>query len=217
MKRQQHCILPLALCKYYMYSLDTLVSITSTLWVHYFWRAMLVDDGKAWPSSGPSLFPPLSLTLSLSLSVSHTLPLSPCLSFSPPRFTLWNIARGGPCWTITMQSNPNWDVSRKQHVCNYCLMTPLSSQNAQLDRQWGSTASAHWRERDREKDRGRDRGRQREAGRETGKEREREGGERQRGWFLQWMWSNGCTDSIQPRINWHFKWESQCKESYSRA
>lgn len=38
----------------------------------------------------------------------------------------WNIASSGPCWTITMQSNPNRDVCRKQHVCNYCLMRPLS-------------------------------------------------------------------------------------------
>lgn len=37
-----------------------------------------------------------------------------------------NIASSGPCWTITMQSNPNRDVCRKQHVCNYCLMRPLS-------------------------------------------------------------------------------------------
>lgn len=36
MKRSQHCIAPLALCKYYMFSLDMLVSITSTLWLHYF-------------------------------------------------------------------------------------------------------------------------------------------------------------------------------------
>ena len=37
-----------------------------------------------------------------------------------------NMASSGPCWTITMQSNPNRDVCRKQHVCNYCLMRPLS-------------------------------------------------------------------------------------------
>lgn len=37
-----------------------------------------------------------------------------------------NIASSGPCWTITMQSNPNRDVCRKQHVCNYCLMRLLS-------------------------------------------------------------------------------------------
>lgn len=36
MKRSQHCIAPLALCKYYMFSLDMLVGITSTLWLHYF-------------------------------------------------------------------------------------------------------------------------------------------------------------------------------------
>lgn len=41
MKRSQHCIAPLALCKYYMLSLDMLVSITSTLWLHYFWNAQL--------------------------------------------------------------------------------------------------------------------------------------------------------------------------------
>lgn len=23
------------------------------------------------------------------------------------------------------------------------------------------------------------------------------------------MWSNGRADSIEPRINWHFKWESE--------
>ena len=41
MKRSQHCIVPLALCKYYMFSLDVLVSITSTLWLHYFRNAQL--------------------------------------------------------------------------------------------------------------------------------------------------------------------------------
>lgn len=41
MKRSQHCVTPLALCKYYMFSLDMLVSITSTLWLHYFWNTQL--------------------------------------------------------------------------------------------------------------------------------------------------------------------------------
>lgn len=36
MKRSLHCVAPLALCKYYIFSLDMLVSITSTLWLHYF-------------------------------------------------------------------------------------------------------------------------------------------------------------------------------------
>lgn len=32
------------------------------------------------------------------------------------------------------------------------------------------------------------------------------------------MWSNGRADSIEPRINWHIKWESEelQKESYQK-
>lgn len=224
MKRAQYCIAPLTLCKYYMFSLDMLVSITSTLWLHYFWTLSFVNDCKAWPSSGThSLYLSLSVTvftfslflliysLSASFSFSHHLiffctesvylflchlfivflcllskhrlhpfrlslfclsvtlillpshvcilyfsiclststyyyfflfSLSPTLSSLPsplsffPMFlflspsttcaTEGNIMSSGPCWTITMQSNSNRDVCRKQHVCNYCLMRPLS-------------------------------------------------------------------------------------------
>lgn len=41
MKGSQPYIAPLELCKYYILSLDMLVSITSTLWLHYFWNTQL--------------------------------------------------------------------------------------------------------------------------------------------------------------------------------
>lgn len=67
--------------------------------------------------------PPPSLSLYASLSLFSMLIF---LSPSTTCVTEGNIASSGPCWTITMQSNPNRDVCRKQHVCNYCLMRPLS-------------------------------------------------------------------------------------------
>ncbi len=66
-----------------------------------------------------SLSQPLPSSLSLFSMFSFLSPSTTCV-------TEGNIASSGPCWTITMQSNPNRDVCRKQHVCNYCLMRPLS-------------------------------------------------------------------------------------------
>lgn len=66
--------------------------------------------------------------LDLSPLPCFSMPASPCF-YSTTNTTCvmeGNIASSGPCWTITMQSNPNRDVCRKQHVCNYCLMRPLS-------------------------------------------------------------------------------------------
>lgn len=63
MKRFQHCSAPLALCKYYTFPLDMLVSITSTSWLHYFWNPQLC----LW------LHWVLDLVLQIILSVFHSL------------------------------------------------------------------------------------------------------------------------------------------------
>lgn len=73
-----------------------------------------------------SLFSPPLLPPSLALSTPPFFSMFLFLSTSTTCATEGNIASSGPCWTITMQSNPNRDVCRKQHVCNYCLMRPLS-------------------------------------------------------------------------------------------
>lgn len=193
-----------------------------------------------------SVLTPSPSPLSLALSTPPFFSMFLFLSTSTTCATEGNIASSGPCWTITMQSNPNRDVCRKQHVCNYCLMRPLSQAECPIRlpmRKWCQGPVKKERKDGAKRSRQGDREvevRRLQHG-EKGVEDEKHGGKKgvrgtwetvkkERRWKERWrdwgergkmkrkenerisavyMWSNGRVDSIEPRINWHIKWESE--------